>query len=133
MGKNRGNRFDMLTWAIRLEGRALWSENANAGTAVYGETLRKFGGTEYRRWDPSRSKLGAGIMRTKRDRSLLLPEEGSTVLYLGAGHGTSISHLHDHLCGTDNDLGGRIIAVDLAPRCLRDLTHLAKTRQGLAK
>ena len=131
MGKNRGNRFDMLTWAIRLEGRALWSENANAGTAVYGETLRKFGGTEYRRWDPSRSKLGAGIMRTKRDKSLLLPQEGSTVLYLGAGHGTSISHLHDHLCGTDNDLGGRIIAVDLAPRCLRDLTHLAKTRQGL--
>ena len=120
----------MLTWAIRLEGRALWSENANAGTAVYGETLRKFGGIEYRRWDPSRSKLGAGIMRTKRDKSLLLPEEGSTVLYLGDGHGTSISHLHDHLCGANNDLGGRIIAVDVAPRCLRDLTHLAKTRQG---
>ena len=61
----------------------------------------------------------------------MLPEEGSTVLYLGAGHGTSISHLHDHLCGSDNDLGGRIIAVDLAPRCLRDLTHLAETRPGL--
>ena len=91
----------MLSWAVRLEGRALWSENADVGVAVYGESLRNFGGTEYRRWDPSRSKLGAGIMRTKRDKSLLLPEEGSTVLYLGAGHGTSISHLHDHLCGAD--------------------------------
>jgi len=121
----------MLSWAVRLEGRALWSENADVGVAVYGESLRNFGGTEYRRWDPSRSKLGAGIMRTKRDKSLLLPQEGSTVLYLGAGHGTSISHLHDHLCGSDNDLGGRIVAVDLAPRCLRDLTHLAKTRPGL--
>jgi len=121
----------MLSWAVRLEGRALWSENADVGVAVYGESLRNFGGTEYRRWDPSRSKLGAGIMRTQRDKSLLLPEEGSTVLYLGAGHGTSISHLHDHVCGSDNDLGGRIIAVDLAPRCLRDLTHLAKTRPGL--
>ena len=121
----------MLSWAVRLEGRALWSENADVGVAVYGESLRYFGGTEYRRWDPSRSKLGAGIMRTKRDKSLLLPEEGSTVLYLGAGHGTSISHLHDHLCGADNDLGGRLVAVDLAPRCLRDLTHLAKTRPGL--
>jgi len=121
----------MLSWAVRLEGRALWTENADIGVAVYGENLRKFGGTEYRRWDPSRSKLGAGIMRTKRDKSLLLPEEGSTVLYLGAGHGTSISHLHDHLCGANNDLGGRLIAVDLAPRCLRDLTHLAKTRPGL--
>ena len=131
MGKNRGSRYDMLSWAVRLEGRALWSENADVGVAVYGESLRNFGGTEYRRWDPSRSKLGAGIMRTKRDKSLLLPQEGSTVLYLGAGHGTSISHLHDHLCGSDNDLGGRIVAVDLAPRCLRDLTHLAKTRPGL--
>ena len=121
----------MLSWAVRLEGRALWSENADVGVAVYGESLRNFGGTEYRRWDPSRSKLGAGIMRTKRDKSLLLPEEGSTVLYLGAGHGTSISHLHDHLCGADNDLGCRLVAVDLAPRCLRDLTHLAKTRPGL--
>lgn len=121
----------MLSWAVRLEGRALWSENADVGVAVYGESLRNFGGTEYRRWDPSRSKLGAGIMRTKRDKSLLLPEEGSTVLYLGAGHGTSISHLHDHLCGADNDLSGRLVAVDLAPRCLRDLTHLAKTRPGL--
>ena len=50
---------------------------------------------------------------------------------LERGHGTSISHLHDHLCGADNDLNGRIVAVDLAPRCLRDLTHLASARPGL--
>ena len=131
LGKNRGNQFEMLSWSVRLEGRALWSENAVSGAAVYGETLRKFGGTEYRRWDPNRSKLGAAIMRTKRDKSLLLPKEGTTILYLGAGHGTSISHLHDHLCGMNNDLAGRLIAVDLAPRCLRDLTHLAKSRPGL--
>ncbi|MDA8545615.1 fibrillarin-like rRNA/tRNA 2'-O-methyltransferase [Candidatus Poseidoniales archaeon] len=128
---NKQRRYDMLSWAIRLEGRALWTENADPGSATYGESLRRFGGIEFRRWDPSRSKLGAGIMRTRRDKSLLLPKEGSTVLYLGAGHGTSISHLHDHLCGEDNDLGGRIIAVDLAPRCLRDLLHLAKSRPGL--
>lgn len=121
----------MLSWAIRLDGRTLWSENAVFGASVYGESLRKFSGTEYRRWDPTRSKLAAAILRTKRDKSLLLPEPGSTVLYLGAGHGTSISHLHDHLCGADNDLNGRIVAVDLAPRCLRDLTYLARSRTGL--
>jgi len=71
------------------------------------------------------------MMRTNREKYLLLPEEGTTVLYLGAGHGTSISHLYDHLCGQDNELGGRLVAVDLASRCLRDLTHLAKTRPGL--
>ena len=69
----------------------------NPGVSVYGEQLRNFGKQEYRRWDPNRSKLGAGIMRSRRDKQFLLPEPGSTVLYLGAGHGTSISHLHDHL------------------------------------
>mgnify|MGYP005760099443 CR=1 FL=1 len=38
---------------------------------------------------------------------------------------------HDHLCGQENELSGRLIAVDLAPRCLRELTHMAKSRPGL--
>ena len=121
----------MISWAVRYDRRAIWSINANPKSSVYGESLKRFEGTEYRRWDPNRSKLGAGLMRTKNEKSRLLPEKGSTVLYLGAGHGTSISHLYDHLCGQNNLHGGRIVAVDLASRCLRDLTHLAKTRPGL--
>ncbi len=121
----------MISWAVRYDRRAIWSINANPKSSVYGESLKRFEGTEYRRWDPNRSKLGAGLMRTKNEKSVLLPEKGSTVLYLGAGHGTSISHLYDHLCGQNNLHGGRIVAVDLASRCLRDLTHLAKTRPGL--
>ena len=131
MGRHNNRRSTMLSWAVMKDGRTLWSKNAVPKTAVYGESLRKFSGTEFRRWDPSRSKLGAAIMRTHRNPSWLLPDEGTTVLYLGAGHGTSISHLHDHLCGKENDLGGRLIAVDLAPRCLRELTHMAKSRPGL--
>ena len=114
-----------------LEGRNVWTVNANPGVAVRGESLRKFRGVEHRRWDPNRSKLGAGLLRTRNDPSLLMPNPGSTVLYLGAGHGTTISHLHDHLCGAKNRLGGRLVAVDLAPRCLRDLTYLAEHRPGL--
>ena len=121
----------MISSGIRFERRALWTLNANPRTAVYGETLKKFNGIEYRRWDPNRSKLGAGLMRTNREKYYLLPEEGTTVLYLGAGHGTSISHLYDHLCGQDNESRGRLVAVDLAPRCLRDLTYLARQRPGL--
>lgn len=121
----------MISWAVRYDRRAIWSINSNPKSSVYGESLKRFEGTEYRRWDPNRSKLGAGLMRTKYDKSNLLPKKGSTVLYLGAGHGTSISHLYDHLCGQNNIHGGRIVAVDLASRCLRDLTHLAKTRPGL--
>ena len=114
-----------------LEGRNVWTVNANPGVAVRGESLRKFRGVEHRRWDPNRSKLGAGLLRTRNDPRLLLPNAGSTVLYLGAGHGTTISHLHDHLCGAKNRFGGRLVAVDLAPRCLRDLTYLAEHRLGL--
>ena len=113
------------------DGRTLWTLNAVPKTTVYGESLRNFSGTEFRRWDPTRSKLGAALVRTRRAPELLMPEEGTTVLYLGAGHGTSISHLHDHLCGAENDLSGRLVAVDLAPRCLRELTHMAKSRPGL--
>ena len=120
-----------LSDTVLLEGRNVWTVNANPGVAVRGESLRKFRGVEHRRWNPNRSKLGAGILRTRNDPSLLLPDAGSTILYLGAGHGTTISHLHDHLCGAKNRFGGRLVAVDLAPRCLRDLTYLAEHRPGL--
>lgn len=120
-----------MSGTVLLEGRNVWTVNANPGVAVRGESLRKFRGVEHRRWDPNRSKLGAGLLRTRNDPSLLLPNAGSTVLYLGAGHGTTISHLHDHLCGAKNRFEGRLVAVDLAPRCLRDLTYLAEHRPGL--
>ena len=120
-----------MSETVLLEGRNIWTVNANPGVAVRGESLRKFRGVEHRRWDPNRSKLGAGLLRTRNDPSLLLPDAGSTILYLGAGHGTTISHLHDHLCGAKNRFGGRLVAVDLAPRCLRDLTYLAEHRPGL--
>ena len=131
MAKSKRNASETISWAVRYDRRAIWSINSNPKSSVYGESLKRFEGTEYRRWDPNRSKLGAGLMRTKYDKSNLLPKKGSTVLYLGAGHGTSISHLYDHLCGQNNIHGGRIVAVDLASRCLRDLTHLAKTRPGI--
>ena len=120
-----------MSETVLLEGRNIWTVNANPGVAVRGESLRKIRGVEHRRWDPNRSKLGAGILRTRNDPSLLLPDAGSTILYLGAGHGTTITHLHDHLCGAKNRFGGRLVAVDLAPRCLRDLTYLAEHRPGL--
>ena len=129
MAKHRRTR--PLSNSVLLEGRNVWTVNANPGVAIRGESLRKFRGIEHRRWDPNRSKLGAGLLRTRNEPSQLLPHPGSTVLYLGAGHGTTISHLHDHLCGSKNRFGGRLVAVDLAPRCLRDLTHLAEHRPGL--
>lgn len=127
--KRRGPKE--LSSTVLLDRRALWTENAVPGATVYGESLRRFSGREHRRWDPNRSKLGAAMLRTHADPAALLPEQGTSVLYLGAGHGTSVSHLYDHVCGEHNRLGGRLVCVDLAPRCLRELTHMATNRPGL--
>lgn len=126
-----GRRKRRLSWAVLVEGRSIWTRNANPKTSVYGESLRRFKGDEYRRWDPTRSKLGAAISRARNTQYELLPEPGDTCLYLGAGHGTSLSHLHDQVCGANNEKEGRIVALDLSPRCLRDLIHLSKSRPGL--
>ena len=102
------------------------------GVRLRDESLRRDGRIEWRSWNPRASKLAAALIRTKRDPSLLIPEPGSTALYVGAGHGTTISHLHDHLCGSGNHHGGRIVAVDLSPRCIRDLIRLSVARPGIS-
>lgn len=133
--KKRGSRSrpfgKQLTDGLRVQGRGVWTLNSDSGNTVYGESVRRIDKEEWRRWDPHRSKLGAGLQRTSGNLTEILPDAGSRILYLGAGHGTTVSHLHDLVCGEDNHLGGRILAVDLAPRCLRDLNHLASTRKGL--
>ncbi|MGB1431383.1 MAG: fibrillarin-like rRNA/tRNA 2'-O-methyltransferase [Candidatus Poseidoniaceae archaeon] len=118
-----------LTEAVRLDGGAAWTWSANPGSTVYGETVRKVKHGEWRRWDPRRSKVGSGLLRTTGAPERLLPAPGDHVLYLGAGHGTTVSHVHDVVC--HDGAPGRVVAVDLSPRCLRDLTRLAHQRQGL--
>ena len=114
---------------VRIDGRSLWSRNAVKGVSLRGERLKREGKKEWRQWNPRASKLGAGLL--KASERGLLPEPGTTCLYLGSGHGTTISHLHDHLCAAKNHLGGTIVAVDISARCIRDLLKLSKTRPGI--
>ena len=58
--RRRGPRD--LSPTVILDRRTLWTQNAVPGQAVYGESLRKFSGREHRRWDPTRSKLGAAML-----------------------------------------------------------------------
>ena len=120
-----------IGWGVMRHGRGLWSRNAVKGERVRDERLRRDGKIEWRSWNPRSSKLGAAIIRSSGDAGILLPEPGSTVLYIGAGHGTTISHLHDHVCGSGNHHGGSIVAVDLSARCIRDLISLAEKRPGI--
>ena len=120
-----------LAWGIRIEGRSLWTRNAVKGISVRGEKRKKDSHIEWRHWDPTKSKVAASLLKTKRNPSDMLPEQGSTCLYLGASSGTTVSHIHDHVCGSGNHHNGQVVAVEIAPRMMRDLSKLSESRPGL--
>lgn len=78
---------------VRADGREqIATENYVPGNKVYGERLVLKNKIEYRVWDPFRSKLAACIM----NKLELFPfKRGSSVLYLGASTGTTVSHISD--------------------------------------
>ena len=121
-----------LGWGVRREGRSgIWTRNAVKGVSVRGERRKRDSRIEWRAWDPNRSKVAAALLRTNNDPSDLLPEPGSTCLYLGASYGGTVSFVHDLACGSGNQLEGQIIAVEIAPRAMRELAALASQRPGL--
>ena len=121
-----------LGWGVRREGRSgIWTRNAVKGVSVRGERRKRDSRIEWRAWNPNRSKVAAALLRTNNDPSNLLPEPGSTCLYLGASYGGTVSFVHDLACGSANHLEGQIIAVEIAPRAMRELAALASQRPGL--
>jgi fibrillarin-like pre-rRNA processing protein len=71
--------------------------------------------TEYRLWDPYRSKLAAAVLKGLTRFSI---KSGSKVLYLGAASGTTASHVSD-IVGER----GRVYCVEFAQRSFRDLVN----------
>ncbi|MCQ6962493.1 fibrillarin-like rRNA/tRNA 2'-O-methyltransferase [Methanolobus chelungpuianus] len=99
----------------------LATRNLMPGISVYGERLIVEDDVEYRQWDPSRSKLGAMVLR-----NFEIPlTYDSTVLYLGAASGTTVSHVSDIL------RDGLVYAVEFSPRTMRDLLQLCDQRPNI--
>ncbi|MFW6434962.1 MAG: fibrillarin-like rRNA/tRNA 2'-O-methyltransferase [Halovenus sp.] len=88
---------------------------ATRGEPVYGEPTDD----GWRRWDRSRSKL-AVLLGREVETGLTAD---STVLYLGAASGTTVSHVAD--------FAGPTYAVEFAPRPMRDLVGVAEDRPNL--
>ncbi|TPX42510.1 hypothetical protein SeMB42_g04856 [Synchytrium endobioticum] len=106
----------------------LLTKNMVPGESVYGEkriSIENGDGTktEYRVWNPFRSKLAAGILGGL-DRIWVQP--GAKVLYLGAASGTSVSHVSDIVGPT-----GYVYAVEFSHRSGRDLINVAKKRTNV--
>lgn len=104
------------------DGSWLYTRNLVPGKAVYGEGLSTEDGVEYRKWDATRSKLAAYLKRGGRAWPFAAT---STVLYLGAGSGTTVSHVSD-ICAE-----GSIVAIEISPRVFRDLVSVAEMRPNL--
>ena len=104
--------------------KKLATENLIPKNQVYNEKLVKIKGTEYRIWNPFRSKLAATIMNGLRDFPFM---QKSSVLYLGVSTGTTISHISD-IVGQN----GIIFGVEHTSRVARDfLDRVASYRKNI--
>ena len=74
----------------------LVTRNLTPGRTYYGEPTFTVDGAEYRSWNPTRSKLAAAVMK---GISTMPVKPGSSVLYLGAASGTTVSHVSDVVGG----------------------------------
>lgn len=126
----RGGKEDLLVTKNLTPGESVYSEkrisveNSSPTTPATGENADAPAlKTEYRVWNPFRSKLAAGILGGL-DTIYMRP--GATVLYLGAASGTSVSHVADIVGPT-----GRVYAVEFSHRSGRDLISMATHRTNV--
>lgn len=100
----------------------LYTESMCPGKRIYGERLFTLSGTEYREWDPRRSKLSAYLTVGGKQFPF---RKDSKVLYLGASSGTTPSHVAD-ICSE-----GKVYCVEFAQRMFRDLVGTCETRPNM--
>ena len=110
---------------IQVEGeKKLATQNLVPGNQVYNEKLIQHKGSEYRIWNPFRSKLAAAIMNDLKNFPF---NQKSDVLYLGVSTGTTISHISDIV-----NQGGTIFGIEHASRVARDfLDRVASHRKNI--
>jgi len=102
--------------------KKLYTKNLVKGS-VYGEEIMKKNGIEYREWNPTRSKLGAALMKGLKENPI---KKELKILYLGASTGTTVSHVSDII-----EKEGIIYAIEFAERMIRKLVNLAEKRKNI--
>jgi fibrillarin-like rRNA methylase len=100
-----------------------WTAALADPPAVYGERITSVGDVVLRRWDPSRSKLGAALSNGWDGP---LPRAGERWLYLGAATGTTASHVADLVGET-----GFVFAVEKSVRPFARLFALSERYPNL--
>ncbi|KAK3370146.1 Fibrillarin-domain-containing protein [Podospora didyma] len=120
----RGGKEDLLATVNLVPGESVYGEKRiSVENAPKGEDGAAATKTEYRIWNPFRSKLAAGILG---GLETIYMKPGSKVLYLGAASGTSVSHVADIVGPT-----GAVFAVEFSHRSGRDLINMATRRTNV--
>jgi fibrillarin-like pre-rRNA processing protein len=98
---------------VNVDGKAhIATMNLLKGITLYGEKLISRNGSEYRTWDPFRSKLAAAYIKGLQFDFFNV----KNILYLGASTGTTVSHLSDII-----GYSGKVFAVESSTRVGREL------------
>ncbi len=113
--------MECIEEGIYFEDGDYYTLNLVPGELVYGEDIVIKEDFEYRRWNPNRSKLCAFLEK----KGSLPVNPGDDALYLGAGDGTTASHLSDII------MEGHIYAVEVARAPFRNLLSLSKKRKNI--
>jgi fibrillarin-like pre-rRNA processing protein len=104
-------------------GRQILTKNLVPGSKGYTEQLLKINKTEYRVWDPNRSKPAAAIAKGLKTFPL---KTGMKILYLGIASGQTASYFSD-IIGKD----GIIYGVEISERTFRELNPVAEKRGNM--
>ena len=104
-------------------GGRLATRNLTRGTRVYGEKLVIVDGSEYRSWNPYRSKLAAALLNGLKNFRV---SNGSKLLYIGAATGTTASHVSD-IVGEE----GVVYCVEMSERNMRELIKVCEARRNM--
>lgn len=104
------------------EGKKLYTLNSIGQPPLFDEEIIASEGKEYRSWNPLRSKLAATIVKGLPQLPI---SKNSRILYLGAAHGYTPSFI------SDIAVDGVVIAIDFAPRVVRDLVFVAEKRKNI--
>lgn len=113
--------YGIIIMNFHIRNEQIITRNLVPGKKVYGELLIEKDRIEYRIWNPYRSKLAAAYLNNLN----LNISHDSTILYLGASTGTTVSHISDIV----ND--GLIYAVEFSPVSMRKLVRLCKNRSNI--
>jgi fibrillarin-like rRNA methylase len=123
-GRFRPARRSPRLAEVAVGGRSeFWTETASEPPPVYGERWANVGPRAYRAFDPTRSKLAAGLLRGWEGD---VPSASEKWLYLGAASGTTASHVAD-LVGP----AGAVYAVERSVRPFARLLALAERWNSL--